>query len=321
MPLWSLISGLLVKAGGIGKVSSAEPLFAGWFAELLSRREPRLARCLAIVWWKGGNQEREKPLFEQADLIAAYGSTQTLERIRANVPASTPFLPFGHKMSFSIVAHQALDSHKGWQTATAAGRDVAFYDQQGCYSPHIIFVQKGGSLSPQEFARCLAHELNNFEHKYPRRRLSLEEAALFSQWKQEQEFTALSAAKTEVIGDEASAWTVAYYGEQKKLKPSPLNRTIQVIAFDRLQDIISLLLPFRSLLQSVGLAAPPKELFAWSEQLGEAGVTRIAALGQMTSPEAGWHHDGRFNLADFVRMVDIEHSAESYAERLAPYVD
>ena len=39
----------------------------------------------------------------------------------------------------------------------------------------------------------------------------------------------------------------------------------------------------------------------------------------MTAPEAGWHHDGRFNLADLVRMVEIEQSAERAADALAPY--
>jgi hypothetical protein len=41
----------------------------------------------------------------------------------------------------------------------------------------------------------------------------------------------------------------------------------------------------------------------------------------MTAPEAGWHHDGRFNLLDLVRMVEIESSAERAAERFAPYSD
>jgi len=38
-------------------------------------------------------------------------------------------------------------------------------------------------------------------------------------------------------------------------------------------------------------------------------------------PEAGWHHDGRFNLADLIQMVDIEHSAERAADDFAPYKD
>jgi len=51
------------------------------------------------------------------------------------------------------------------------------------------------------------------------------------------------------------------------------------------------------------------------------GVTRICAIGAMTSPEAGWHHDGRFSLLDLVRMVDIEASTELSAESFAPYDD
>ncbi|MGE8591817.1 MAG: acyl-CoA reductase, partial [Alcaligenes sp.] len=36
LALWSLVCGLLVKAGNVGKLPSAEPLFAGWFARLLA---------------------------------------------------------------------------------------------------------------------------------------------------------------------------------------------------------------------------------------------------------------------------------------------
>ncbi len=41
----------------------------------------------------------------------------------------------------------------------------------------------------------------------------------------------------------------------------------------------------------------------------------------MTSPEAGWHHDGRFNLLDLVILTEIEHSAEAAADDFAAYVD
>ena len=43
LPVWSFVAGLLVKAGNIGKVPSAEPLFAGWFAQALAEAEPDLA--------------------------------------------------------------------------------------------------------------------------------------------------------------------------------------------------------------------------------------------------------------------------------------
>src|SRR5690606_25201225 len=93
LPLWSLVSGLLVKAGNVGKVASAEPLFAGWFAQALAGIEPRLADCLAIVWWKGGDAARESAVLKQADMVLAYGGNESLAQLRSRVPATTRFLP------------------------------------------------------------------------------------------------------------------------------------------------------------------------------------------------------------------------------------
>ncbi|MEZ4128604.1 acyl-CoA reductase, partial [Salmonella enterica] len=69
------------------------------------------------------------------------------------------------------------------------------------------------------------------------------------------------------------------------------------------------------------VAAPPEALYRLAALLGDAGVSRVCAIGAMSTPEAGWHHDGRFNLLDLVRMVEIEPSAEAAAEPFAPYAD
>ena len=94
-----------------------------------------------------------------------------------------------------------------------------------------------------------------------------------------------------------------------------------VVAVDTLDDAVALLSTQRTFLQTVGLAAGPRELFRLSSLLAQAGATRICALGAMTTPAAGWHHDGRFSLLDLVRMVDIEDSAEQAAEAFAAYRD
>jgi len=321
LPLWSFISGLLVKAGNIGKVSSAEPLFAGWFARLLVEVEPRLSDCFAVVWWKGGDEERERSLFKQTDVVIGYGGNESLQSIQSRIPVTTRFLPFGHKISFGVVSNSSLDSHKAWHSARQAALDVTRYDQQGCYSPHLFYVQDGGNISPREFARYMAHELDNFEKRFPRRNLSMEESASLASWRQREEIDIFSNPHKEVLGNAANDWTVVYEEDAISFSPSCLNRVIRVIAFKRIEDIIPSIAPNRSFLQTVGIATSPKELFHWAELLGKIGVTRITALGNMTSPEAGWHHDGRFNLLDLVHMVDIESSAEEESERFAPYVD
>lgn len=321
LPLWSLVCGLLVKAPAIGKVASAEPLFASLFARLLAEVEPRLAEVLAIVWFKGGDTTSERALFAEADTVLAYGGNDTLTALRQQVPVSTRFLPHGHKLSVGLVSAAALDVAHAPATARAAALDVVRYEQQGCYSPHTYYVARGGRVTPREFAQQLAGELAALQHKFARRTLTLEESASVAGWRQGQEMQGFAGAGVELLGDAGAAWCVAYAEQASALLPCALNRTVQVQAVDRLEDTLPLLAAQREVLQTVGLAAAPQELHALAERLGAAGATRLCAIGQMTAPEAGWHHDGRFSLLDLVRMVELEQSAEDAAEAYAPYRD
>ena len=93
------------------------------------------------------------------------------------------------------------------------------------------------------------------------------------------------------------------------------------MAVDDLNDVPALIEPRRRWLQTVGVATSPERLLALAAGLGDVGVTRVCALGSMTSPEAGWHHDGRFSLLDLVRIVEVEQSAHVSSESFAPYRD
>ncbi len=327
LPMWSFVSGLLVKAGSIGKVASAEPVFATLFAQLLAEVEPRWADCFAVVWWPSGNADplsTERTAFALADVVLAYGGNEALQAMQARVPVTTRFLPHGHKLSFGIVSTAALSVHKGPGVARQAALDVVRYDQQGCYSPHVFYVQRGGALSPQDFAHHLANELAALQHKLPRRVLSLEEAAQVGAWREAHEFAALNAAEPgntslTVLGHADALSTVVFSDRPLPLSAGPLNRNVLVVAVDTLDEVMPLIAPQRDYLQTVGLAVAPEALLPLGQALGQAGVTRICALGAMTAPEAGWHHDGRFSLLDLVRMVDIEASTEHAAERFTSY--
>jgi hypothetical protein len=321
LPLWSLVCGLLVKAGNVCKLPSAEPLFAGLFARLLAEVHPPLADCLAVVWWKGGDEGPADALFGQADTVLAYGDNHSLEQIRRKLPVTTRFLPYGHKLGFGLIGRAALDAQRAPATARLAAHDVVRYDQQGCYSPHVFYVERGGKVGPREFAQYLAGELASLQRRFPRQTPALEDASPIAGWRQSAELATLSASGADLIGDAAGPWAVAYADQPQALAPTAGHRTIQVVAVDRLDQVIALAEQHRPFLQTAGLATSPDELFRLAELLGQAGVTRIAAIGAMTAPEAGWHHDGRFNLLDLVRIVEIEQSAERAADRLAPYAD
>ena len=321
LPIWSLVSGLLVKAGNIGKIPSAEPLFAGWFAQLLAETDPEIADCLAVVWWQGGDTAREAALLREADVVLAYGSNTALAAIRDRVPVTTRYLPYGHKISFGMISKTALDTRKVTATAHQTAYDVVRYDQQCCYSPHVFFVQRGGKVSPKEFCQYVAHELAAFEKKYPRRSLSVSEAGDIAAWRHQAEIKSFGEGDGQILGDAAGAWSVVYSEDDEDLAPSGLNRTIKIVAVDTLADVAPRIAPYRKFLQTVGISAAPEELYALGTLLGQEGITRISALGHMTAPEAGWHHDGRFNLLDLITITEIEGSAEKAADAFASYAD
>lgn len=323
LPLWSFVCGLLVKAGNVGKLASAEPLFASWFAQLLAEVEPTLAECFAIVWWRGGDEEAEAALFQRSDVVLAYGGNDSLAAMGKRVPITTRYLPYGHKISFGMVGREALSVQKAPQTAHLAGYDIMHYDQQGCYSPQLIFVEQGGRISPPEFAQYVAHELASFEHKFPRRTLTLDEARDVASWRQRQEMNALTASNQEIFTDPKGAWTVTYRPAtaDEPVMPSGLNRTVQLIGVNTLDDVADAVRPLRKYLQTAGIATSPERVHTLSGSLASVGVTRLCALGAMTAPEAGWHHDGRFNLLDLITVSEIENSATQLAEQYASYVD
>ncbi len=320
LSLWSFVSGLLVKAGSIGKVSSAEPLFASLYARLLVDIEPRWSDCFAVVWWpSGGASHAEQHAFGLADVVTAYGGNAALQAMQANVPVTTRFLAHGHKLSFGVVSASALCAGTGPQLAHQLALDVARYDQQGCYSPHMVYVQRGGMVSPLEFAQYLTSSLAAVSHKLPQRALSLEEAGQVSAWCNAYELEAVTNAHVTVMGGHAVWGTVVFSERSLPLCPGPLNRRVLVVAVDSLDDVAALVEQQRDFLQTAGVAASPEELLVLSDGLGRAGVTRVCALGAMTQPAAGWHHDGRFSLLDLVRMVDVEDSAERSGEQFTRY--
>jgi hypothetical protein len=182
-----------------------------------------------------------------------------------------------------------------------------------------VYVERGGAMAPREFALHLAAELSNLEQRHPRRALSLVESADAAGWRQAAEWRAPAGQGSELFGDEHGPWAVAFSDTTQPFAPSAGHRCVQVSAVDALDDVLPLVEPHAAFLQTIGLATDPSELYRLAGLFGQAGATRIAPLGAMTQPEAGWHHDGRFNLADLVRIVEIEQAAERAADRLAPY--
>ncbi|QDI90698.1 acyl-CoA reductase [Salicibibacter halophilus] len=318
LPLWSIVSGLLVKAGGLGKVSSAEPLFPAMFAETLHEVDPEFAKALAITWWKSGEALSERAVFSKTDTVIAYGNDATISHISGQLPAQVRFHPHGHKVSTGVITRECLSTSLVWEVAHRAAKDTASFDQQGCLSPHVFYVEADGDYHPRDFARLLAHELENTEHRMPRATLTSEEASAIIRVRADAEFN----KKVDLYASEQStAWTVLYKKEQKSFPFSILNRVVTVIPIENMEDIIDNMNEIRRFFQTAGVACPPQRFHRLIEVLGACGVNRISFLGEMSQPEPGWHHDGRPNLGDLVYWCDVESSVTATMDQFDLFRD
>ncbi|MGE0824785.1 MAG: acyl-CoA reductase [Candidatus Binatia bacterium] len=297
-----IIFALLVKAATVVKASSTAPGLPSLFARTLAEVDPDLGACVAVVTWQGGNTSLEDVAFSRANFVIASGSEQSLAAIRSRVHGQ--FIAYGHKISFALVTKESLTDAP--TLARLAAYDILLFDQQGCLSPQLIYVEDGGAVSPREFAALLAQALAECEQQLPRGTIPPEASITIRRVRDESEWQAL-AGKDVVLhaSPQGTAWTVIYDADPTFV-PSSLYRTIRVKPLSSLSQLHELLIPWRSYLEAVGVAAHGPRLVQCAEMLGHAGVSRICPIGTMQLPPLSWRHGGRPRLADLVRWVEVE---------------
>lgn len=307
LPAWSLICALLLKSASLGKSASEEPLFAAWFARSLWDVCPEMGACLAIGWWKGGDQRLEQAAFAAADAVIAYGSESTTRDLQGRVPPQTRFLSYSHKLSFGVIGRDVLgDAEQATVVAQQAAYGVSMFDQQGCVSPHVLYVERGGAITPVQFAALLGQRMAAVQAEWPRGTLSLEESTAIRHLRGTYECRQLADDTVQLwCSEPGTAWTVLYE-DTPTFTPSCLNRTIRVQPVDDLAEIAARVAPVRTYLQSVGVATTPERRQRLADSLGRLGVSRISTLARMPWPRLTWHHDGRCSLLDLVHWTDIE---------------
>ncbi|HET8656845.1 MAG TPA: acyl-CoA reductase [Longimicrobiaceae bacterium] len=302
----SVIRSLLVKSAALVKTAAGEPLLAALFARGLAEADAGLGECLAVTHWPGGESALESVALEGADAVIVYGGRDAVESLRSRTPSGVRFLGYGHRLSFGVVAREALAGGGAADLARAAALDVATFDQQGCVSPHLFYVEEGGELSPREWTATLADALARVEADLPRSALAPEESSAIRQLRGEVEFAALvggGAALHAPAG--GTAWT-AIFDPEPAFAASCLNRVVRVKPVSRLDEVGDLVRSLAPVLQSVGVAGPADRLEPLADALGRLGASRITPIGRMAWPPPDWHHDGLPPLRTLVRWCDWE---------------
>jgi hypothetical protein len=300
---------LLTRSAQFVKCASGASFLARLFAHSIYEADGKLGACLEIAEWRGGNLDLENALFVEADCVTATGSDETLDEIRKRLPFKTRFIGHGHRASFGFVAGEVLYGSRGKKIVAAAADDVVAWNQLGCLSPHVIYVQLGGEIAPEHFAQLLAEELEKREASEPRGELLAEHAAAIASRRGIYEVRAAHAPESTQhwCSKDSTAWTVIFEADAR-FQLSCLNRFIYVKGVADLKTALENADSVRGKVSTVGVAASEEKINEIAMTLTRWGATRICALGQMQNPPLTWRHDGRPALGDLVTWTDWEQS-------------
>lgn len=308
----SLVRALLVKSAVFLRPGSGDLGLPTAFLKGLEAEDEDLAQNAAVMYWPVDALGQTETLLGEADLVVAYGNDETVQWVRRRLPVTTPLVAYRHRMGFGLVGRAALrrgspggDAEGARETARDVARAVALFDQQGCVSPQVLFVERGGEVEPHEWADLLARALEELEAELPSGTLSPENGAAIQQLRGAAEMDESRGEGSIRHGGEEAPWTVLHIPDGA-IEPSCQHRTVRVIPVDAAQQAVRALEDWGRYLQTVGVVGSQ----GWSpeilEDLARLGVSRISPMAGVPWPPSWWHHDGSDPLRDLVRWTDLE---------------
>jgi hypothetical protein len=297
--------GLIAECALIAKTATAEPIFLARFAQTLREADPEVGARIAVLNWDRERNDLTAALRTNCGWIAAFGSDQTIGELSSIAQPSSNARPtlsemstgaiaaaFGNRISGALVAAEMATGKAATAVAESLARDVSLFEQQGCLSPHHIFVESRDGSAAREFIRSLAAALDRCSAQLPPpRRYGLEEAAAVRRVRESARWRAIGGDPVSMLEGAGLGWTMIY-DENAHFTPSPGYRTITVSPIDDLEDLRRRLQTVAGRIEAFAIAAPASRRERLCSPLRDLGICYLCEPGAMQSPPLDWGHGG-----------------------------
>jgi phenylacetate-coenzyme A ligase PaaK-like adenylate-forming protein len=304
--MFALVQSILSKNANILKVSADEsqalPVLLDTFRGLFYTTPggytisgDDLLQTLAVVYFDRHQTKIAEKFSANVDVRIAWGGKEAIEAVSA-LPKkyNSQDILFGPKLSMMVVGNDALDSEKSVRRLVRrTATDASVFDQFACASPHTIFVEKGGGISPKEFAEKLASAMDKALIRLPTQVPDIGQVNKIRSKIAEYSFIG------ESWHDRHFRWTVLFDEGTELVEPT-YQRVITVKAVDYIFDVIE---NVHEDIQTVGLAMNGEKRLQFANQIMQQGAMRCPDVGYMTHFDSPW--DGLFALDRLVRWVSL----------------
>jgi hypothetical protein len=315
--------------------SRREPLLTPVVLSAIEDVDPELVSMVATMVWDHDEEALQRSLVRDADLVLAAAGDDVISRVSrqaSSVPGRRRFLPHGHKVSFTAISRDTLQLQYGgdgygWSppggteiidiVALLAGLDSAFWDQNGCLSSRVHFVEQGGPADdlPAEYARRLTMRLRQIAQVIPRGAWPLRRLRdPFDRYKSLEGPDRWGTGLT-VISDYDDPFVVVLderTSDEFRMEPSVFASIVnecqtRVVMVRTVGDLMEVpwrylgMLPRESLQSlSVALGVPgqglTRQTLDFAAACGQRGVTAIRVVGRGAFPQLAYSWDGLIPL-------------------------
>jgi hypothetical protein len=303
------------------KNSRQEPIFTPLLLTALEEIDPLLVSSIGLMIWDYNDDELQDYLISQSDLVIAAAADFTISEIDKVVQRiqkdgkQIRFHRHGHKISFTTISMDYLGKEVApmipenleWihLTALLSAVDSIYWDQNGCLSSRIHFIERGDSTihSPIAYGKILAEKIRILSAFLPRGALPLHNLHnrfdRYSSLTTTNEVHLCSTYDDDflVVVDERS-WSPSIF---ERVINDCVERTIIVRPIEDIDQVPNLYLKWlpKNNLQTMSVAIDGPKQTTWSSRfsrfadlLGKRGVTAIRTIGRGPFPQMAYSWDG-----------------------------
>lgn len=293
--MFALVQSIISKNVNLLKVSSRDD---GVFTDILSEFKgisytteaghsitgDDLLKTISVVYFNRYADKLGEEMSKQADVRIAWGGRESVETVSgypARYDAETVI--FGPKLSYSVIAKEELSSvQEAKKLVRKVSVDVSVFDQTGCASPHNLYIEEGGVVSPEKFCEILGDSMTKTELQIPKPLMSPEQVSQIHSIRGVYDF------KGAVQGSDTMSWTILLDDLDEIDKPV----YSRVLFVHKVRSIFDSLKYIDENTQTIGIAAPTEKAIEFATEATKRGVMRLPLIGRMLNFEMPW--DGVF---------------------------
>lgn len=255
-----------------------------------------IMKSCMFVYCDRNDKTSQESLSIKSDIRVAWGGRNAVESVMS-LPRKygTDDVIFGPKYSFAAIARNSFNPDDLIELTYKLAMDASIFEQQGCNSPHTVFVEQGGDITPEKFAEALSLGMGEVLKRIPKNSINSSDAYKIVNLRSEYSFTG------KVFSSKGTEWTVILSNE-KGLADACYQRTI----FIRPVEEINAILPYieKNKHQTLGLVMNDERTHSFIKQVTSRGIERITEIGKMSFYNYPW--DGIFPMSHYVKWSSSE---------------